>query len=220
MSTLMKSVLFLLINSNPYLEHGNEDKENEDKENEDKENEDNGNEDSLKIKENLDFISDTRLSFISNILIAAIVFVYVLIGINCLYLFWQFIKIFVCGSNYLFGLLWDSLDKGQEWLQIAVIVSSIAAAWCSFMFMNDMDDRIDNCILKLKTELAEKNAIILKLTAEHTAELNNWETTSDTYSDDNNDLDDNEDDNDSDSECDDDDDCDESSDYDPEDDEY
>ena len=143
-----------------------------------------------------------------------------------MYLFWQFIKIFVCGSNYLFGLLWDSLDKGQEWLQIAVIVSSIAAAWCSFMFMNDMDDRIDNCILKLKTELAEKNAIILKLTAEHTAdaeltaELNNWETTSDTYSDDNNDLDDNEDDNNLDSECDDEDDCDESSDYDPEDDEY
>ena len=166
------------------------------------------------------------LSFISNILIGAIVFVYVLFGINYLYLFWQFIKIFVRGSNYLFGLLWDSLDKGQEWLQIAVIVSTIAAAWCSFMFVNDMDDRIDNCILKLKTELAEKNAIILKLSAEHTAELtaeltaeiNNWETTSDTYSDDNNDLDDNEDDNDSDDDIEDD--CDESSDYDPEDDEY
>ena len=213
----MKSLLSQLIDINPhYLSEENlEDKVIEEREEREEIKE---MEDSIKIRENSDFISDIGFSFITNLVIGAIIFVYVLFSINYLYLFWQFIKVFIRGSNYLFGLLWDSLDKGQEWLQIAVIVSSIAAGWCVLTFANDMDDRIDICIAKLKAELLEKDMIILKLTEKHntaehnTAEHNtaehkensNWETTSEIYSDSDND-----------DELDDDD-----SDYDPEEDEY
>jgi len=203
MSTFTSNILSQIVDINTYYlaeENEVEEPEVEEKEVEKKD-------DNLKIRENLDFISEIGLNFISNIVIGAIMFVYVLFTINYLYLFWQFIKLFIWGSNYLFGLLWDSLDKGQEWLQIAVIVSSIAATLCTLYFANDMDDRIDNCILKLKAELAEKDAIILKLSADIKnldikEEKTNWETSSDIYSDNEEDDDDND------------------SDYDPEDDEY
>jgi hypothetical protein len=61
--------------------------------------------------------------------------------------------------------VWDSLDKGQECLQLAFIVFSIVAAWGVLKYARDLDERIDNCIMKLKAELAEKDAIIARLSS-------------------------------------------------------
>jgi len=93
---------------------------------------------------------------------------FILFGISYSYLLWKFVAniCYACfwGIHYFAILVWDSLDKGQEWLQLAVIVSSIAATWCVLMFANDMDDRIDNYIAKLKAEIKERSE-------EHTSEL-------------------------------------------------
>ena len=94
---------------------------------------------------------------------------FVLFGITYSYLLWKFI-VNICyaglwGIHYLAVYVWDSLDKGQECLQLAVIVFSIVAAWGVLKYVHDLDERIDNCIMKLKAELAEKDAIIAELSS-------------------------------------------------------
>jgi hypothetical protein len=44
-------------------------------------------------------------------------------------------------------------------------VFSIIAAWGVLKYARDLDERIDNCIMKLKAELAEKDAIIASLSS-------------------------------------------------------
>jgi hypothetical protein len=92
-----------------------------------------------------------------------------LFGITYSYLLWKFMVniCYACfwGIHYLALYVWDSLDKGQECLQLAVIVFSIIAAWGVLKYARDLDERIDNCIMKLKAELAEKDAIIARLSS-------------------------------------------------------
>ena len=100
--------------------------------------------------------------------------VYVLLGTCYSYLFWHFIiKVgynFIWAINYMFEALWNSLDKGEEWLQIGCIVSTFWVVWCIFQFARETDDRIESYIDKLKSEhadlLKEKDAIIAGLEKE------------------------------------------------------
>jgi hypothetical protein len=100
--------------------------------------------------------------------------VYVLLGVCYSYLFWHFItKVSyncIWAINYMFEAFWNSLDKGEEWIQIACIVSTIWVIWCVFQFASESNDRIDNYIDKLKSEHAdlvkEKDAIIAGLEKE------------------------------------------------------
>jgi hypothetical protein len=94
---------------------------------------------------------------------------FVLFGITYSYLLWKFLFniCYVCfwGIHYLAVYTWDALDDGQEWLQLAFIVWSIVCGWGVLKFANDMDERVDNYIMKLKAELAEKDAIIAELSS-------------------------------------------------------
>ena len=120
------------------------------------------------IDENIDFVEDEM--FIIN----TIHVVYVLLGTCYSYLFWHFIiKVgynFIWAINYMFEALWNSLDKGEEWLQIGCIVSTFWVVWCIFQFARETDDRIESYIDKLKSEhadlLKEKDAIIAELEKE------------------------------------------------------
>ena len=114
----------------------------------------------LFVKEPIDFIKEfNNIGIINTSHIA-----FALFGICYIYLSGCFIvNVVYKGSKYLFDALWNSLDKGDEWLQIAVIVSTIWATVCVLRFANDMDDRIENYITKLKAEIEEKNATIVEL---------------------------------------------------------
>lgn len=94
---------------------------------------------------------------------------FVWVGITYSYLLWKFLVniCYVCfwGIHYLAVYVWDSLDDGEEWLQIAFIVGSIVCAWCVLKFAHDLDERIDNYIMKLKAELLKKDAIIAELSS-------------------------------------------------------
>jgi hypothetical protein len=137
----------------------------------------------LDVDKDLDLDKDFKDEFVTEIgvgvgvgvgIINTIHVVYVLLGVCYSYLFWQFItKVSyncVWAINYMFDALWGSLDKGEEWLQIACIVSTIWATWCIFQFARESNDRIDNYIDKLKSEhadlLKEKDAIIAELEKE------------------------------------------------------
>jgi hypothetical protein len=136
-------------------------------------------EEDLDLDKELDKDLDFEDKFVTEIgvgigIINTIHVVYVLLGVCYSYLFWEFItKVSyncVWAINYMFDVLWDSLDKGQEWIQIACIVSTIWATWCIFQFARESNDRIDNYIDKLKSEhadlLKEKDAIIAGLEKE------------------------------------------------------
>ena len=67
------------------------------------------------------------------------------------------------GSCYLFDMLWNSLDKGQEWAQLATLMTGFGIyvyIMCSTSYTNN---NIDKYIYKLKSEIDEKNAIINEL---------------------------------------------------------
>lgn len=124
--------------------------------------------DEVLVDEAVDLIEDEI--FIIN----TIHVVYVLLGACYSYLFWQFItKVSyncIWAINYMFDALWNSLDKGEELIQIACIVSTFWVVWCIFQFARESNDRIDNYIDKLKSEHAdlvkEKDAIIAGLEKE------------------------------------------------------
>ena len=95
---------------------------------------------------------------------------FVLFGITYSYLLWKFLVnvCYVCfwGIHYLAVYVWDSLDDGEEGLQIAFIVGSIVCGWCVLKFAHDLDERIDKYIMKLKAELLKKDALIAELSKE------------------------------------------------------
>lgn len=66
--------------------------------------------------------------------------------------------------SYLFETVWNSLDKGQEWAQLATLMAGFGIytyIMCSTSYTNN--DYVDSYIYKLKSEIEEKNAIINEL---------------------------------------------------------
>ena len=80
------------------------------------------------------------------------------------YIFNYIIYYAVMVSCYLFNMLWNSLDKGQEWAQLATLMAGFGIytyIMCSSSYTNN--DYVDSYIYKLKNEIEEKNAIINEL---------------------------------------------------------
>ena len=68
--------------------------------------------------------------------------------------------------SYLFETVWNSLDKGQEWAQLATLMTGFGIyvyIMCSNNNNNNNNNNIDKYIYKLKSEIDEKNAIINEL---------------------------------------------------------
>jgi len=65
---------------------------------------------------------------------------------------------------WMFNLLWDNLNEGQQWIEIACMVSSIAVTATFLKLIHDENITTDNYIDKLKADLAAKNALIVELT--------------------------------------------------------
>ena len=66
--------------------------------------------------------------------------------------------------SYLFETVWNSLDKGQEWAQLATLMTGFGIyvyIMCYTSYTNN--NNIDKYIYKLKSEIDEKNAIINEL---------------------------------------------------------
>ena len=66
--------------------------------------------------------------------------------------------------DWMFNLLWSNLNEGQQWLEIAFMVSSIAVTATFLKLIHDENITTDNYIDKMKADLAAKNALIVELT--------------------------------------------------------
>ena len=65
--------------------------------------------------------------------------------------------------SYLFETVWNSLDKGQEWAQLATLMTGFGIYVYIMCSNNNNNNNIDKYIYKLKSEIDEKNAIINEL---------------------------------------------------------
>ena len=63
--------------------------------------------------------------------------------------------------SYLFETVWNSLDKGQEWAQLATLMTGFGIY--TYIMCSNNNNNIDKYIYKLKSEIDEKNAIINEL---------------------------------------------------------
>ena len=63
--------------------------------------------------------------------------------------------------SYLFETVWNSLDKGQEWAQLATLMTGFGIY--VYIMCSNNNNNIDKYIYKLKSEIDEKNAIINEL---------------------------------------------------------
>jgi hypothetical protein len=68
-------------------------------------------------------------------------------------------------SKYLWSALWNSLTPGNQWLDLAIIVTSIISGVVMVMSMKGIADVLDNGITKLKNELKKKDERIRELEA-------------------------------------------------------
>ena len=68
-------------------------------------------------------------------------------------------------SKYIWVALWNLLTPGQQWLELAFIVSSIVAAVMMFMVFEGMSNIIDKNFEKIKAEIAKKDERIRELEA-------------------------------------------------------
>ena len=83
---------------------------------------------------------------------------------------WQVILI----GDYLFVGLWNSLTEGQEWIEIAYMLSTIMVTIMALRsFHNNNEEYIDH-MNKIKEDLVSKDKLIEEL-----IQKNNWETVDD-----------------------------------------
>jgi hypothetical protein len=71
----------------------------------------------------------------------------------------------VTASKYVWTALWNSLTPGQQWLEIALIASSIVCATVMFLALKGMMEVLDNGFTKLKNEINKKDERIRELEA-------------------------------------------------------
>jgi hypothetical protein len=65
--------------------------------------------------------------------------------------------------SYLFETVWNSLDKGQEWAQLATLMTGFGIYVYIMCYTSYTNNNIDKYIYKLKSEIDEKNGIINEL---------------------------------------------------------
>ncbi len=68
-------------------------------------------------------------------------------------------------SKYLWTALWNSLTPGNQWLDLAIIVSSLICSVVMVMAMRGMADVLDSGFIKLKNEIKKKDERIRELEA-------------------------------------------------------
>lgn len=95
-------------------------------------------------------------------------------------------------GHYVFNLIWNSLDKGQELPQLITIIIGLTIYTYIMCSANSCDEQFNLHINKLKSEIAEKNYIIAELQTKVDQLLSEisdyddtvWETVSESSSDD------------------------------------
>lgn len=95
-------------------------------------------------------------------------------------------------GRYVFNLIWNSLDKGQELPQLITIIIGLTIYTYIMCSANSCDEQFNLHINKLKSEIAEKNYIIAELQTKVDQLLSEisdyddtvWETVSESSSDD------------------------------------
>jgi|688.fasta_scaffold485223_1 hypothetical protein len=68
-------------------------------------------------------------------------------------------------SKYLWTALWNSLTPGNQWLDLAIIISSLICSVVMVMAMRGMADVLDSGFIKLKNEIKKKDERIKELEA-------------------------------------------------------
>ncbi len=95
-------------------------------------------------------------------------------------------------GRYVFNLIWNSLDKGQELPQLITIIIGLTIYTYIMCAANSYDEQLNLHISKLESEIAEKNYIIATLQTKVDQLLSEisdyddtvWETVSESSSDD------------------------------------
>ena len=68
--------------------------------------------------------------------------------------------------EYLWTICWNQLTPGNQWIEIAFIITSIVAFSVLIRTMEGVSNQLDSSFTKLKTEIAERNEKIAKLELE------------------------------------------------------
>ena len=68
------------------------------------------------------------------------------------------------GVYYLGTMFWNSLTHGNEWVEIAFMVSSISVTIMFLKMIHDDNENMDSFITRLKADLADRDAVIAELT--------------------------------------------------------
>ena len=68
--------------------------------------------------------------------------------------------------EYLWTICWNQLTPGNQWIEIAFIITSIVAFSVLIRTMEGVSKQLDSSFTKLKTEIAERNEKIAKLELE------------------------------------------------------
>jgi hypothetical protein len=95
-------------------------------------------------------------------------------------------------GRYVFNLIWNSLDKGQELPQLITIIIGLTIYTYIMCSANSYDEQLNLHISKLESEIAEKNYIIAELQTKVDQLLSEisdyddtvWETVSESSTDD------------------------------------
>jgi len=95
-------------------------------------------------------------------------------------------------GRYLFNLVWNSLDKGQELPQLITIIIGLTIYTYIMCAANSYDEQLNLHISKLESEIAEKNYVIATLQTKVDQLLSEisdyddtvWETVSESSTDD------------------------------------
>jgi uncharacterized membrane protein (DUF106 family) len=88
-----------------------------------------------------------------------------LFGCGALVAVYQLFKYSSFITKYLWTALWNSLTPGKQWLDLAIIVSSIISGVVMVLAMKGMADVLDNGFRKLKNEINKKEERIRELEA-------------------------------------------------------
>jgi hypothetical protein len=114
--------------------------------------------------------NNVMMPFINNDIIITI-FIFICAGINVLAIstiFWMSYKLFGYSSlitKFIWTALWHSLTPGNQWLEIALLVSSIIAAYFMIIAFKGIEEIIDSGFTKLKNEINKKDEKIKELEA-------------------------------------------------------
>ena len=108
-----------------------------------------------------DFVSGLNIGIISFSHILFGIILSVILSFVFSFGFVSMIYYVTMAISYLFETVWNSLDKGQEWAQLATLMTGFGIY--TYIMCSNNNNNIDKYIYKLKSEIDEKNAIINEL---------------------------------------------------------